>query len=85
MVRRRYAHNKFVGGSKRVQMRYSFSHESRGGHLVKSRARENMIAYNRLTDGEGGTSSYIVDIPTGDTTIVIGNLIEQGFETLITA
>jgi hypothetical protein len=79
---RGYAHNIYVGRSKRFEMRYSYSHASRGGHLVKSRAGENTIAYNRLTDGEGGTSSYIVDIPEGGMATIIGNVIEQGAETL---
>ena len=79
---RGYAHNIYVGRSKRFEMRYSYSHGSSGGHLVKSRARENIIAYNRLTDEEGGTSSYIVDIPEGGTAAIIGNVIEQGAETL---
>jgi hypothetical protein len=63
-------------------MRYSYSQGSSGGHLVKSRARENIIAYNRLTDEEGGTSSYIVDVPEGGMATIIGNIIEQGAETL---
>lgn len=79
---RGYAHNIYVGRSKRFEMRYSYSHASRGGHLVKSRARENTIAYNRLTDGEGGTSSYIVNIPEGGLANIISNVIEQGAETL---
>jgi len=79
---RGYAHNIYVGRSKRFEMRYSYSHASRGGDLVKSRARENTIAYNRLTDGEGGTSSYIVNVPEGGMATIIGNVIEQGTETL---
>ena len=79
---RGYAHNIYVGRRKRFEMRYSYSHGSRSGHLVKSRARENVISYNRLSDGEGGNSSYIVDIPEGGTATVIGNVIEQNAQTL---
>jgi hypothetical protein len=57
------AHNMYIGRSKRFELRYSYSHGSQGGHLVKSRAKENLITYNRLTDEEGGRSSYIIDIP----------------------
>ena len=79
---RGYAHNIYIGRSKRFELRYSFSHESRGGHLVKSRAQNNVIAYNRLTDGEDGTSSYIIDIPEGGAAVVLGNVIEQGPATI---
>lgn len=76
------AHNIYIGRSKRFELRYSYSHGSQGGHLVKSRAQENLIAYNRLTDEEGGRSSYIVDIPEGGLAAIIGNVIEQGAATL---
>lgn len=79
---RGYAHNIYIGHSKRFELRYSYSHASRGGHLVKSRASENIIAYNRLTDGEDGTSSYIVDIPQGGLARIVGNAIEQGPATI---
>lgn len=79
---RGYAHNIYVGRSKSFEMRYSYSHKSHDGHLVKSRARDNTVAYNRLTDGEGGMSSYVVDIPEGGTATIIGNVMEQGAETL---
>ena len=76
------AHNMYIGRSKRFELRYSYSHGSKGGHLVKSRARENVIAYNRLTDSEQGTSSYIVDIPEGGMAAIVGNVIEQGAATV---
>ena len=41
-----------------------------------------MIEYNRLTDGEDGSSSYIVDIPKGGTARIVGNVIEQSAATL---
>lgn len=79
---RGYAHNIYVGRSKRFEIRYSYSHGSRGGHLVKSRARENVMAFNRLVDGNDGTSSYVIDIPEGGNATIIGNVIEQGAATL---
>ena len=58
-------------------MRFSYSHHAISGHLVKSRAQENFILYNRLT-GESGTSSLELDLPNGGLSYVIGNTIEQG-------
>ena len=57
------------------------------GRSVKNRdvwlfTGNDVISYNRLTDGEAGTSSYIVDIPVGGTTYIFGNDIEQGAATL---
>jgi len=79
---RGFAHSIYIGRSKRFELRYSYTHASKGGHLVKSRAHENLIAYNRLTDGEDGTSSYIVDIPEGGPARILGNVIEQGAATI---
>lgn len=48
------------------------------GHLIKSRARENHIRYNRLVDGKGGRASYELELPNGGLAFVIGNVIGQG-------
>jgi MYXO-CTERM domain-containing protein len=67
----------YIGNVARFTLRYSYSHDSKIGHLVKSRAAENYILYNRLT-GESGTSSYELDLPNAGKSVVLGNLIEQG-------
>jgi MYXO-CTERM domain-containing protein len=73
-----YSHNIYVSSPTRwFTMRASWSHDSSVGHLVKSRARETTLLYNRLTS-EQGTTSYEVNIPNGGTTVLVGNLIEQG-------
>jgi len=71
------SHNMYIGNVGRFTLRYSYSHDSKIGHLVKSRAAENYILYNRVT-GEQGTSSYEIDLPNAGTSYLIGNLIEQG-------
>jgi hypothetical protein len=71
------SHNIYVGSIHHFTMRYSYSHGAKVGHLVKSRAAINDIAYNRLT-GEGGTDSYELDLPNGGLSRVVGNVIEQG-------
>jgi hypothetical protein len=72
-----YSHNLYIGNVARFTMRYSYSHSSKIGHLLKSRAAQNYVLYNRLT-GETGSSSYELDLPNGGTSVVLGNLIEQG-------
>jgi hypothetical protein len=75
-----YSHNMYIGNVARFTQRYSYSHDSKVGHLVKSRAAQNYILYNRLS-GENGTSSYELDLPNAGTSFVIGNSIEQGKDT----
>jgi hypothetical protein len=75
-----FSHNMYIGHEGRFTLRYSYSHNAKVGHLVKSRAAENYILYNRLT-GEAGTASYEVDLPNAGTSYVIGNLIQQGAAT----
>lgn len=48
------------------------------GHLVKSRARENMVRNNMLADGTAGRSSYELEFPNGGIAYVLGNVIGQG-------
>jgi len=71
------SHNIYVNHIAQFTLRFSYSHDSISGHLVKSRALNNFILYNRLT-GESGTSSYELDLPNGGRSYVIGNLLQQG-------
>jgi hypothetical protein len=71
-----FSHNMYIGHEGRFTLRYSYSHAAKVGHLVKSRAAENYILYNRLS-GEDGSASYELDLPNAGTSYVIGNLIEQ--------
>jgi hypothetical protein len=71
------AHNMYIDTA-RFTLRYSYSHHARIGHLVKSRSRENYILYNRIMDEADGTSSYVIDLPNGGLSYVVGNLLQQG-------
>lgn len=71
------AHNIYVTGN-RFTLRYSYSHHASIGHLVKSRALENRILYNRIMDEADGTSSYVIDLPNGGLSYIIGNLLQKG-------
>ena len=73
-------HNVYINEVDRLIFRYNYSHHARIGHLLKSRAVENDILYNRLTD-ETGTSSYELDFPKGGIAYVIGNIVQQSAKT----
>jgi hypothetical protein len=70
------SHNIYVGHIGSLTLRNCYSHNAKVGHLVKSRAEQNYLYYNRLT-GEQGDGSYEVDLPNGGKAILLGNLIEQ--------
>lgn len=71
------SHNLYVGSIARLVVTGSYFHHARVGHLLKSRARENRIVYNRLTDEAGGSASYELEFPSGGRAVVVGNLIQQ--------
>ena len=75
------SHNMYIGTCAKFTLRYSYSHHSNVGHLVKTRADENYILYNRIADEADGTGSYEIDIPVKGTSYVIGNVIQQGPQT----
>ena len=72
-----FGHNLYVGAIARFEMRACWSHHANAGHLVKTRARESRLLYNRLTDEPGGRASYEIDCPNGGVLIAVGNLIVQ--------
>ncbi|MFL6718621.1 MAG: right-handed parallel beta-helix repeat-containing protein [Burkholderiaceae bacterium] len=74
-------HNLYVGDIGMLKVTGSYFHHARQGHLLKSRARENLIFYNRLTDEVGGQASYELEFPNGGMAYVIGNIIEQSATT----
>ena len=76
-----YSHNLYVGAIKKLTVTGSYFHHAIVGHLLKSRARENHILYNRLTDETDGRASYELEFPNGGMAYVIGNIIEQSATT----
>lgn len=72
-----FMHNIYIGAAHSFTLRYSYSHDVFDGNLVKSRAANNYILYNRIS-GETSTDSYELDLPNGGRSYVIGNIIEQG-------
>jgi hypothetical protein len=76
-----FSHNLYIGNYASFTLQFSYSHRGNVGHLVKSRALETFILYDRITDESGGTASYEIDIPNAGTAYVIGSLIEQSATT----
>jgi hypothetical protein len=72
------SHNIYIVSAAHFVLRASYSHHTRIGHNVKSRARRTDILYNRLMDEADGTSSYAVDLPDGGLATLVGNLIQKG-------
>jgi hypothetical protein len=75
-----YTHNLYVGNTASLTFRGNYSHHAIIGHTLKSRALENYILYNRITD-ETGTASYEIDLPNGGRSVIMGNLIQQSATT----
>jgi hypothetical protein len=71
-------HNLYIGAIRKLTFRYNYSHHAKVGHNLKSRALANTIIGNRIMDEAAGTSSYVIDLPNGGLTFLIGNLIQQG-------
>ena len=71
------SHNLYAGLIGRLTVSSSYFARSRVGHLLKSRARESLVAYSRFS-GEDGTSSYELEFPNGGTVHVMSCLIQQG-------
>lgn len=75
------SHNLYVGAIARLTVTGSYFHHARVGHLLKSRAAENRIFYNRLADEAGGRASYELEFANGGIAYVVGNIIQQSAKT----
>lgn len=71
-------HNIDVDDGELFIFRHNYSHHVELGSLVRTRAEENHILYNRLMDEITGTSGLNIDVPEGRLTFIIGNLLQQG-------
>lgn len=69
-------HNIYIGEIAKFTLTGSYIHDAETGHNVKSRANENYILYNKITDEKLG-SSYLLDLPNGGNAFVIGNIFHQ--------
>jgi hypothetical protein len=71
-------HSLYIGQRcTKLVFRYNYSTDVIEGHLLKSRAKESWLLYNRITD-ENGTGSAVADFPNGGVVVVVGNLMHKG-------
>lgn len=71
------SHQLYSGRIQRLNVTGCHFHDGWVGHLLKSRARENLIRYNLLVDGAAGQASYELEFPEGGLAWVVGNVIGQ--------
>ncbi len=73
-----YQHNIYINHIDSLVFRFNYSHDAIAeGHELKSRATYNFIFYNRIAN-ESGEDSRTIDLPNGGTSVIVGNIIEQG-------
>jgi hypothetical protein len=72
------SHAIYIGAVRSFTLRSSWSHGTRIGHNIKSRAATTIIEYNRIDDGPTGTASYEIDLPSAGNARIVGNVIQQG-------
>jgi hypothetical protein len=71
-------HSIYIGHDcTKLVFRGNYSTDVIQGHLLKSRAKESWLLYNRLTD-ENGTGSAVADFPNGGIVVMIGNILHKG-------
>jgi hypothetical protein len=72
------SHNLYINHVDKLVFRWNYSHHAVVGHLLKTRALVSDIRYNRFSDEADGTASYEINVPNAGTTMIVGNVIEQG-------
>lgn len=71
------SHNIYLNYIKTFKMKGCYVHNANAGNNVKSRAQNNFIAYNRLTDDEGANTALSLDFPNGGACYVVGNIVRK--------
>jgi len=71
-------HSLYIGERcTKLVFQYNYSTDVIQGHLLKSRAKESWLLYNRLSD-ESGTGSAVADFPNGGRVVMVGNILQKG-------
>lgn len=71
-------HNIYVGAVGSLTVQNSTITGANVGHDIKSRAANTTITGNTITDANGGTASYEIDLPNGGNATITGNVIAKG-------
>jgi|GEM_PF-557349 len=73
-----YQHNIYINFIDTLVFRFNYTQNAiAAGHEFKSRAYNNFIMYNRISNTNSADSRNI-DLPNGGTALIVGNIIEQG-------
>ncbi len=72
------AHSVYTGEYGRVVVTHTRFEKGSGGHYLKARAREVEISDNSFDDTRGTATNYLIDLPSGSTGRITGNLLVQG-------
>ncbi|MFH1052339.1 MAG: T9SS type A sorting domain-containing protein [bacterium] len=73
-----YQHNIYINHIDTLVFRYNFTYDAIAeGHEFKSRANNNYILYNRISN-INTVDSRNIDLPNGGTAVILGNVLEQG-------
>jgi len=71
-------HSLYIGANcTKLVFQHNYSTDVIEGHLLKSRAKESWLLYNRLSD-ENGSGSAVADFPNGGVVVMIGNVLHKG-------
>ena len=74
----RFGHNIYVGSATSLVVTGSYIHDALSGHEIKSEAAATVVEYNRIQDGPTAATSYSVDMGSGGTDTIAGNVFEKG-------
>lgn len=72
-----YSHNIYINHIEELTFRHNYTHDCKIGHLLKSRAHNTYVLYNRFDSPLNGNPSREIDLPNGGVAIIAGNIIRQ--------
>ena len=72
------AHGIYIENVDLLRVENSRFSNTRQAHSIKSRALRTEVTGSTITDGPEGTSSFLIEAPSGGTLIVSGNTLEKG-------
>jgi hypothetical protein len=72
------AHGIYINEVALLHVERSKFTETKTAHNIKSRAVRTELIGNEISDGEKGTSSYLVELPNGGSLVMTNNVLEKG-------
>jgi hypothetical protein len=72
------AHGIYAGHIALLQVIHSKFFETKEAHSIKSRAERTEVTDCDISDGDNGTSSYLIEAPNGGALVVTGCTLEKG-------